>query len=67
MNSLFKSLLPIATVFASYYYTINNPEQISKQLHRMRILALTEIQKPWGCPSLTSKDACDNYDPNRYK
>ncbi|MCC7442689.1 MAG: hypothetical protein IT285_13725 [Bdellovibrionales bacterium] len=36
-------------------------------IYEMRQKAKTNIEKPWGCPSIFNRRACGEYDPRWYR
>lgn len=40
---------------------------ISKAILEVRRITIEQTRSDWGCPSVANRNACNVYDPSRYK
>jgi hypothetical protein len=59
---LYKDItVAIATLFALAMAT-GHGQRIDESILSIRKQALSEVRKPWGCPSIFNRNACTRYD-----
>ncbi len=63
----FEKLIAVIFTVVLGLCAIGRPDLVWKGIAQMRYHALREVSKPWGCPSVFNKGACDSYDPRKYK
>lgn len=64
------ALEALAGAFITFYITcacIGRPDIPLKIVTDLRVKALTGATASWGCPSAFYKNACQTYDPRRYR
>lgn len=64
------TLETLAGAFIAFYIacaSIGRADIPLKLVTELRVKALQSTTASWGCPSAFNKDACQNYDPRRYR
>lgn len=63
----FSEIVGVIVTFVVLSVAAGRGEVVWKTIGDLRRVALTNARQDWGCPSLTGKSACVNYDPARYR
>ncbi len=63
----FEKIIGIITTFIVISIASGHGEWVWKTIAQAQHIAFQQIDKPWGCPSAFNKNACNEYDPSRYK
>ncbi len=64
------ALTTLAGAFLSFYLgcaLIGRPDIPIKLVTELRVKVLKGTTASWGCPSVFHKNACNSYDPRRYR
>ncbi len=67
MGAVIEKAMGLAALFVGLAMASGHPEWVWKGVAYVRHQALTEVRKPWGCPSIFNDGACNGYDPKRYR
>lgn len=63
----FAEIVGVIVTFIVLSVASGHGEVVWKSISELRRVALTNAREDWGCPSLTGRPACTNYNSAQYR